>query len=120
MEGLAFGRGLEIDIARGLTPVIELLRAHQQQINRDLKRTRQLIQSYHLGCAIRNTVFYHKDVEGAVLAGIAAGVDPNMIMRSGLAASISNTVSRLMASVSFVSAFPDKASSSAQSLIGWL
>src|SRR5450759_2709597 len=72
IEHFAFGGRLEINIPRCVTPVIELLCAHHQQIHRDVKRTQQPIQSYHLSGTIRNAFLDYHDVEVTVFTGLAA------------------------------------------------
>src|ERR1035437_2323108 len=72
IQDFAFGGRLEINIPRRVAPVIEFLRAHHQQIHRDVKRTQQPIQPHHLPGTIRNTILDYHDVEVAVFTRLAA------------------------------------------------
>src|ERR1017187_7048620 len=72
IEDFAFGGRLEIDVPRCVTPVIELLCAHHQQIHGDVERTQQPIQTYHLPGTIRNKFLDYHDVEVAVFARLAS------------------------------------------------
>src|ERR1035437_142589 len=72
IEDFAFGGRLEINVPRCVTPVIELLCAHHQQIHGDVERTRQPIQTYHLPGTIRKKLLHYHDVEVAVFTRLAS------------------------------------------------
>src|ERR1039457_2168703 len=72
IEDFAFGGRLEINIPRCVTPVIELLCAHHQQIHGDVKRAQQPVQADHLSDTIRNGLLDYHDVEVTVFTRLAA------------------------------------------------
>src|ERR1039458_7799662 len=72
IEDFAFGGRLKIDVPRRVAPVVELLRAHHQQIHRDVQGAQQPVQPYHLPGTIRTALLNYHHVEVTVFTRLAA------------------------------------------------
>src|ERR1039457_4469480 len=63
IENFAFAGRLEVHIARRVSPVLELFRAHHQQIHGNVQGPHQTTQSNHLLTAVTDLCLDHHYVE---------------------------------------------------------
>src|ERR1035441_4684647 len=72
IQDLAFAGCLELHVARRVSPVLELLRTHHEQVHGDVQGPQQATQPHHLLATVGDLRIDHHYVEVTVFRSLAA------------------------------------------------